>query len=214
MVHFHDRRDAGRRLAEALAAYRGADAVVYALPRGGVVLGEKIAKALGLPLDLVITRKIGHPASPEYAVCAITEDGAMICNEAVRASLSEAWLRDVAAQEQKEAARRRKAYLKGRGSISAKGKIAIVVDDGVATGLTLRAAVRALRAQLPKKLVAAVPVAPHDTAEVLRQEVDELVILDDAEDYLGAVGSYYDIFPQVTDGEVIALLRDLHPPAK
>lgn len=210
MIQFHDRQDAGKQLAEALAPYRGKSTVVYALPRGGVVLGFEIAEVLGAPLDLVITRKIGHPLSPEYAVCAITEDGVMLCNEEERASLGEAWLRSAAAKEQKEAVRRRVAYLGGVKSTSAKGKIAILVDDGVATGLTLRVAVQALRAQEPKKLIVAIPVAPHEVAELLRQEADELVILDDARDYLGAVGAYYNVFPQVTDGEVITLLERTH----
>lgn len=208
-VHFIDRRDAGKRLAAALKEYKGTDAIVYALPRGGVVLGFEIAKALKAPLDLVITRKIGHPANPEYAVCATTESGELLCDERERASLDPAWLKQAASRERKEATRRRKLYLQGAAHVSAAGKTAIVVDDGIATGLTIRAAVRSLRAERPKALIVAVPVAPHEVVEVLKKEADRVITLEDARSYLGAVGAYYDDFPQVTDGEVIQLIESL-----
>lgn len=205
---FRDRVDAGKRLAKALAKYRGTNAVVYALPRGGVVLGCEVARALGAPLDLVIARKIGHPHNPEYAVCAVTEDGALICNEAERALLDEEWLAEAAERERREAKRRRETYLTGRPRLSPAGKVAILVDDGVATGLTVRAALASLRKEKPAKLVVAVPCAPADIAAVLRREADEVIVLIDEEEYRGAVGLYYERFPQVTDEEVIALLSE------
>lgn len=204
---FKDRAEAGRLLAGALNAYRDQDAIVFALPRGGVVVGAEVARSLGIPLDLVITRKIGHPHNPEYAVCAVTESGGLMCNEQERATLDLQWLAAAVAREQAEARRRRATYTPNRPSFPVRDKIAIVVDDGVATGLTLRAAIRALRAEHPKKIVAAVPVTPADTAAVLRREADELVALVVDDHYLGAVGAYYQNFSEVSDNEVIRVLR-------
>ncbi|OGI81051.1 phosphoribosyl transferase [Candidatus Nomurabacteria bacterium RIFCSPHIGHO2_02_FULL_41_52] len=204
---FKDRKEAGELLAEQLIQYRDTDAVVYALPRGGAVLGFEIAHFLHLPLDLVIARKIGHPDNPEYAVCAVTEEGEPFCDEAARAMLDPAWLEIEIKKEREEAKRRRKTYLKNQEHHSPKNKIAIVVDDGVATGLTLRAALHSLRKEQPKELLAAVPVAPHELVEILRAEADKVVILKDERKYLGAVGSYYQNFPQVSDEEVIELLE-------
>lgn len=204
---FKDRKEAGQLLAEQIIQYRDKDAVVYALPRGGVVLGFEIAQALHAPLDLIIARKIGHPDNPEYAVCAVIEEGEPFCNEEERATLDPVWLEKEIEKEREEAKRRREKYLKGRKHRSARNKIAIVVDDGVATGLTLRSALRSLRQEQPKELIVAVPVAPHDLVEILHTEADKVVVLKDEKNYLGAVGAYYQNFPQVSDGEVIELLR-------
>lgn len=204
---FKDRKEAGELLARKLVQYRDTDAVVYALPRGGAVLGFEVAQFLHVPLDLVIARKIGHPNNPEYAICAVTEEGEPFCNEEERAMLDPSWLQKEVLKERKEAKRRREKYLKGRKRHSAKNKIAIVVDDGVATGLTLRAALRLLRQEKPKELVVAVPVAPHDMVEILQNEADRVVVLEDEYRYLGAVGAYYMDFPQVSDEEVIELLK-------
>ena len=204
---FEDRKEAGLTLARMLAGYRGKDAVIYALPRGGVVLGFEIANFLRVPLDLVIARKIGHPKNSEYAVCAVTEEGEPFCEESERTKLDPRWLEAEIQKERDEARRRRIAYLGDKEHISAKDKIAIVVDDGVATGLTLRAALRAIRAEKPKELVVAVPVAPHDMVEVLGREADKVVVVKDELNYLGAVGAYYLDFPQVFDQEVIELLK-------
>lgn len=204
---FKDRKEAGQLLAEQLMEYHDKDAIVYALPRGGVVLGFEIAQALHIPLDLVIARKIGHPDNPEYAVCAVTEEGEPFCNEMERATLAPSWLEGEIKRERAEAKRRREKYLKGRKYHSAKNKIAIVVDDGVATGLTLRASLHFLRDEKLKELVVAVPVAPHDFMDILRAEADKVVVLKDERAYLGAVGAYYQNFPQVSDEEVIELLR-------
>jgi len=206
-MYFTDRHDAGRKLAELLRTYGDSDAVVYALPRGGVPVGFEIAETLGVPLDLVITRKIGHPHNPEYATCAVAEDGTLLCDEEEKALLEPEWLERAISKEQQEASRRRRAYLAGKNHISATDKIAIVVDDGIATGLTARAAVLSIRKEKPAKLVVAVPVAPHEVVEALRNEADEVMVLEDAKEYLGAVGAYYSDFPQITDDEVIELLQ-------
>jgi len=208
-VHFLDRADAGRQLAEKLENYKGEDIIIYALPRGGVVLGYEVAKALGAPLGLVITRKIGHPHNPEYAVCAVTEDGALICSEDEKKNLDPAWLNSKVEEEKREAKRRRDVYLKNRAPLDPKGKTAVIVDDGVATGLTLRAAIRDIKQKNPKEIIVAVPVAPGDVADELKKEVDEFVALDIPNFYLGAVGAYYENFTQVEDEEVIDLLEKL-----
>jgi len=209
MIQFKDRQDAGRQLARALREYSDGDSVIYALPRGGVVLGSEIANTLHIPLDLVITRKIGHPSNPEYAICAVSEDGELVCNEVEKAFVNKDWLKNAVAKEVKEAARRGEVYLRGIKHIPATNITAIVVDDGVATGLTIKAALQSLRKEKPKKLMVAIPVAPHDTLNELRGSADEVVVLEDAKDYLGAVGAYYAYFPQVTDEEVIKLLTRL-----
>jgi putative phosphoribosyl transferase len=204
-MHFNDRTEAGKSLAEALKKYKGEDVVIYALPRGGVVLGYEIAKELNAPLDLVITRKIGYPGNEECAVCAVAEDGHMICDQSVAPRLDKEWLKRQAEKEMQEARRRREVYLKGREHISANGRVAIIVDDGIATGLTVLLAISELRHQNPKKIVVAVPVASVDASERVREEADELVALV-VPIYFQAVGAYYSNFPQLEDDEVIRLM--------
>ncbi|OGG82084.1 phosphoribosyl transferase [Candidatus Kaiserbacteria bacterium RIFCSPLOWO2_02_FULL_56_11] len=204
-MHFDNRKDAGVRLAKALARYDNEDAIIYALPRGGVVLGAEVARQLELPLELVIPRKIGHPENPEYAVCAVTEEGDLVCNEEEASRLDPTWLKGAVKREQEETKRRRKAYV-GRKRLPATGKLAVIVDDGIATGLTMRAAIRSLRKELPIEIVIAAPIAPHEVVEYLRHEADDVVVLDDSEPFLGAIGAYYTDFPQVTDAEVTKLL--------
>jgi putative phosphoribosyl transferase len=204
---FSDRAEAGKKLAQALKGYQGQDVVVYALPRGGVVLGIEVAKALNAPLDLVLPRKIGHPFHPEYAICAVTESGQLVCNETEKSSIDQAWLKLEVIKEQAEAKRRRNVYLKNKSLVSVRGKIAIIVDDGVATGLTLRAGIKDVKSKKPSQVVLAVPVCPKDTAQILRQESDKLIVLNIPDFYLGAVGSYYHNFDQVKDEEVISILN-------
>ncbi|MBI3778493.1 MAG: phosphoribosyl transferase [Gammaproteobacteria bacterium] len=206
-MRFRDRADAGKRLAQALKTYQGRDGVVYALPRGGVVLGAEVARALGMPLDLLIPRKIGHPLQPEYAICAVVENGEMVCNQHEVARVDPQWFKQEVEAERQEARRRRELYLGGREPAPVQGKTAIIVDDGIATGLTMEVSIRDARRRQPAHLVVAVPVAPPDTVERMSREVDEFVVLDRSPYYLGAVGAYYDYFAQVTDEEVIALLR-------
>ena len=206
-MRFRDRADAGKKLAQALKKYQGQNGVVYALPRGGVVLGAEVARALGMPLDLLIPRKIGHPLQPEYAIGAIVENGEMVCNQQEVARIDPEWFRQEVEAERQEARRRRELYLGSRAPAPVEGKTAIIVDDGIATGLTMEVSIRDARRRKPAHLVVAVPVAPPDTVERMSREVDEFVVLDPSPYYLGAVGAYYDYFAQVTDEEVIALLR-------
>jgi ribose-phosphate pyrophosphokinase len=204
---YQDRREAGQKLAKALKSYRGTDAVAYALPRGGVVLGAEIKTALGIPLDLVIARKVGHPYNPEYAICAVTESGQPVCNEEERVQVDAEWLEQATARERAEAARRRERYLGGRSSIPATGRTAILVDDGIATGLTMLAAIREIRAQEPREIVVAIPVVPRDTVQRLEAEGARVTALEIPDLFLGAVGMYYADFHPVSDEEVIELLQ-------
>ena len=205
---FEDRRDAGVQLAEALSPYAGKDVVVFALPRGGVVLGAEIAKRLKAPLDLVITKKVGHPGNPEYALCAVAEQGEPLCNEAELARVDPAWFAAELARVREEIRRRRETYFGGSRERPVEGKTVILEDDGVATGFTMKAAILDLRRRGAEKVIAAVPVAPEDTAEALSAMTDKLVALKIDRYFLGAVGAYYRTFRQVEDEEVLDLLRE------
>lgn len=207
MTLFRDREDGGRALARALAKYRGADAVVYGLPRGGVVTAKVVAAELGAPLDLVITRKLGHPDQPEYAVGAISEDGEVVLNERAIAELPPDWLEREKAVQLKEAKRRRAVYLGDRPPLPVRGKIAIIVDDGIATGHTVKAAARMIRRLDPAKLVVAAPVAPDSVAERLVGFADEVVVPFTPADFF-AIGQFYRHFLPVEDAEVIALMKE------
>lgn len=209
-MKFKDRHEAGQLLAKALKQYKNQDVVVYGLPRGGVIVADEIARFLHAPLDLIITRKIGHPYSPEYAIAAIAEDGHMIGSESELELVDPNWLQTESASQRLEAKRRREKYLQGRSDISVENKIAIIVDDGVATGLTIRLAILELKHRKPKKIIVAVPVVPRTTAELIQSEAGEIVALDIPPDYeyLGAVGAYYNYFYQVEDEEVIAIMQN------
>jgi len=206
MIIFEDRTDAGRKLACALQAYKGQETVVYALPRGGGVLGVEVAAALDAPLDLIIVRKIGHPSSPEYAIAAVAEDGDITMNRDEVMSVDRHSFNQILRQEQREAQRRRGVYMRGRTAIPAADKVAILVDDGLATGLTMFAAIREVQHFRPRKIVVAVPLAPRVTIARLKEVVDDVVVLHVPEDF-GAIGSFYRRFDQVTDTEVIELMR-------
>ncbi|WP_024325745.1 phosphoribosyltransferase [Thioalkalivibrio sp. AKL19] len=208
-MRFRDRNEAGEQLAQALERYRGQPGVVYALPRGGVPLGVAVARHLGMPLDLLIPRKIGHPFHPEYAICAVPERGDRVCNPREAERVDPDWLERAEAHERAEARRRRQLYCTTPAP-DVNGKLAIIIDDGIATGLTMRAAIRDARQRKPRHLVVAIPVAPADTAAVLETEVDELVTLDIPEYYRGSVGAYYEDFEQTSDDEVISLLASVH----
>ena len=203
---FKNRIDAGQRLAEALIGYKGEDLIVYALPRGGIVLGYEISKCLHAPLDLIITRKIGYPGNEECAVCAVAEDGHMICDSSAMSMIDSQWIQENAIKEMEEAKRRRMTYLKGRPPLAVSGKIAIIVDDGVATGLTMMLAIQELKHNNPKKIVVAVPVSSQTAAMKIQQEADELVVLDTPANFY-AVGAHYENFPQLTDDEVIRIME-------
>ena len=215
-MSFTDRRDAGRKLAAALAAYKGHGAVVLALPRGGVPVAAEVAAALDAPVDLVLVRKIGVPFQPELAMGAVVDGDPplVVRNEDVirLISIDEAAFKAVCDRELGEIERRRRRYLGGRARIDVANRIAIVVDDGVATGATTRAALRATRVRGPKKLVLAVPVAPIDSLAAMREEADEVVCLEEHEAF-GAIGFYYTDFRQVSDESVVETLAQLSAPA-
>jgi putative phosphoribosyl transferase len=204
-MSFIDRSDAGRRLARALLAYRGQRPVVLALPRGGVPVAAEVAAALDAPLDLVLVRKIGVPAQPELAMGAVVDGGAPIVvrNEDViaLAGIDEAEFEAIRDRELAEIERRRRIYVGNRVYADVAGRTAIVIDDGVATGATTRAALRAIRIRGPRWLVLAVPVAPTDTLPALREEADEVVCLETHASF-GAIGFYYADFRQLSDQEV------------
>lgn len=206
---FADRAEAGWLLAEALKALQLSNPVVIALPRGGVPVAAEVARALHAPLDLLLVRKIGAPTQPELAVAAIV-DGVppdIVCDQTTMAmtGASEAYVQQAAAEEQRENVRRREAYLHGRAPLPLAGKTAVLIDDGIATGTTVRAALVALRRRRPQRLVLAVPVAPPDTVAELRDAVDDLVCLRQPT-YFHAVGVHYRDFDQVDDDEVVAAL--------
>jgi putative phosphoribosyl transferase len=206
---FYDRTDAGRRLAGELQKFKGEDVVVFALPRGGAPVAEPIATSLNAPLDLVLVRKIGVPFQPELAMGAVADGGnpVVVRNDDViaMADIGDNEFQQACARELDEIERRRQLYLGNRARPEAKGHVAIVVDDGVATGATTRAALRAVRARGPKKLVLAVPVAPPDTLESLASEVDEIICLETHRAF-GAIGFFYRDFRQISDDEVIDIL--------
>lgn len=213
-MHFKDRKDAGKQLARQLKPYQGQDVVVYALPRGGVVVAEEIAKALHAPLDLILAHKIGHPHHSEYAIAAVSESGHLVGTESELLAVGKAWLEQEKKRQLDEIKRKRQSYLKNQPSHSARDKIAIIVDDGIATGLTMRAGILQLKDEKPKKIVVAVPVTPKQTAEALKTMADEVIALEIPDDhlFLGAVGAYYTDFGQVEDEEVIAILDQyIHP---
>lgn len=203
---FYDRIEAGRLLAKELSFESGEDIVVIALPRGGVPLGAEIAKDLQAPLDLVITRKIGAPSNPEYAIGSIAEKSEPLLNKLETDKLSKEWLVDAVAKGRKEILRRQEMYFENHTRQSIKGKTIVLVDDGVATGFTILAAIEEIKKQEPKKLLVAIPVIPKEMALQLRKKVDEIVSLIIPENYLGSVGAYYKKFPQLSDMEVKHLL--------
>lgn len=204
---FKNREDAGEKLAEKLGEYKDReDVIIIALPRGGVVPGRVIADALHAPLDIVVPRKIGAPENDEYAIGAITESGDVVWNEAEKERYGEEIFSIIMKREQKEARRRLDVYRKGLPTRAMKDKMVILVDDGVATGLTMRAAIKTVRAEHPAKIIVAVAGGPPDTIDMLRGETDELVALE-IPSFFSAVGQLYEDFPQVQDGEVIAPLK-------
>ncbi|MFI5265173.1 MAG: phosphoribosyltransferase [Candidatus Levyibacteriota bacterium] len=204
---FKNRKEAGILLAKKLARYKNnPNVVVYALPRGGVIIGDAVARFLSCPLDLVITRKIGHPNNPEYAIAAIAQNGKLIVEEADTADVDKKWLESEIERQQKEIQRRRLEYVGGRSMIAARGKIAILVDDGIATGLTIRVGAIELKRLKPQKIIIAVPVAPESSVSELLQVADEVIALDTPSD-LGAIGSFYQDFSPVEDREVKTIMQ-------
>jgi predicted phosphoribosyltransferase len=206
---FADRSDAGRQLADRLAAMRPERPVVVALPRGGVPVGAEVAAALGAPLEILAVRKLGAPTNPEYGIGAVTEDGRRLVDEEAVAVLrvGELDLARIVDRESAELRRRVELYRAGRPPLDVAGRAVIVVDDGVATGLTDAAALRSVRRRGAARVVLAVPVGPPDSIDRLRAEADDVVCLLEPPELRG-VGQWYDDFSQVSDDEVVALLRD------
>lgn len=201
---FRDRTDAGRQLAERLDAFRGApDALVLGIPRGGVVVAAEVARALGVPLDVVVTRKIGAPGNPEYAVAAMDEDGHVVRSRV--APVSEEYLSRATELDREEIRRRVREYRGSERELQLAGKAVLLVDDGIATGLTARAAIRFVRERGAARVVLAVPVIARTSAEELRRETDELVAVSEPWDF-SAVGQFYERFEQTSDEEVRGLL--------
>lgn len=216
-MSFKNRSDAGRKLARALAGYKDQHPVILALPRGGVVVAAEVAAELAAPLDLVLVRKIGVPAQPELAMGAVVDGPTPIVvrNEDILrfAGIDDPEFASVCKRELAEIERRRQRYLGNRERIDIAGRVAIIVDDGIATGATTRAALHATRMRKPKKLVLAVPVAPTDILGAMRAEADEVICLEDHE-LFGAIGYFYFDFHQISDAEVIDILARFPAPTK
>jgi len=205
---FRNRVQAGQLLAEALRDYAArSDVIVLALPRGGVPVAFEVARALKAPLDLMLVRKLGTPGQEELAMGAIASGGVRVLNDEVvhMLRISADVIEVVARREHKELERRQKAYRGDRPPPQLAGKCVILIDDGIATGATIRSAVRAVRAQAPLRIVVAAPMAPGETVDVLKQEADEVVCLATPEPF-NAIGCWYHEFPQTSDDEVKDLL--------
>jgi putative phosphoribosyl transferase len=213
---FENRSHAGRNLARVLAGYKDQHPVILALPRGGVPVAAEVAGALEAPLDLILVRKIGVPIQPELAMGAVVDGPAPIVvrNEDVirMAGVDESDFKMACDRELAEIERRRERYVGDRRRVDVTGRIVIVIDDGIATGATTRAALRAIRMRKPSRLVLAVPVAPTDTIAAMQQEADQVVCLEDY-DLFGAIGLYYADFRQTSDREVIDALARFSPRA-
>lgn len=212
-VRFSNRQEAGRQLADKLRHFKDSNTLVYALPRGGVPLGVEVAKSLETSLGLIVTRKIGHPYNPEYAIGAVSEHGKAIYNMSEIMQVDHKWLVNEEAKLKNEIKRRRfyyGAFLSQNGPTEMlEEKTAIIIDDGIATGYTMMAAIDDLKKRKPKKIIVAIPVVPEAMAQHLEKQVDEVVALERTRRYRGAVGAYYDSFEQVNDSEVLALLKEV-----
>jgi putative phosphoribosyl transferase len=208
---FSDRSQAGRLLAEEVRALKLVDPVVLALPRGGVPVAVEVARTLRAPLDLLLVRKIGAPAQRELAVAAVAEgpQAEVVIDHAIlrMTGATEEYVNRQAKEELREIARRRAVYLHGRPPLDIEGKTVVVVDDGIATGTTLRAALQVLRRRRPARLVLAVPVAPSEVVTRLRANVDDLICLSQPP-YFHSVGAHYADFHQVSDDEVVRVLDE------
>lgn len=205
---FKDRIEAGQKLAEKLQEFKNKkNTIILALPRGGVVNAFQVAQELNLPLDLIVTRKIGAPHNEEYAIGAITETGEGIFDQEAIKSLKveQEYLDKKVAQEKKEAERRLKTYRKDRPPLNLANKTVIIIDDGIATGLTIRAAIKSVKEKKAKKVIVAIPVSARDSLKTIAKEADQVICLD-APLFFGSVGAFYENFSQTTDQEVIDLM--------
>jgi len=211
---FYDRHEAGRKLAREpdIEELRGrADVVILAIPRGGVVVGYEMAKFLQVPLDVIVVRKIGAPGNPEFAVGAVGERGEIVINPDVSETYapSSPYIAGEAERQKKEIVKRLQAFAELRPKLDLKDKEVVLVDDGIATGATMLAAIRVVRESKPRKVVLAVPVAPVASLRDLRREVDELICLETPAMFF-AVGQFYQVFEQTSDEEVKEYLKEIN----
>jgi putative phosphoribosyl transferase len=204
---FNDRVDAGKQLSSALATLKSPDAIILAIPRGGVVVGYEIARSLNIPLDVIIPRKLGAPSNPELAIGAVTEDGTVILNEALVSYLgvTEEYIKAESAKQRVEIERRLKVY-RGSTPYPNLNRTVIVADDGIATGYTMKAALASVRKRGAKTVVMAVPVGPASTIAEMQKEADHTICLHIPDSFY-AIGQFYENFAQTTDGEVTRLLE-------
>lgn len=206
---FRDRRDGGIQLASRLKKYKDQrDVLVLALPRGGVVTGYEIARYLNAPLDVIIVRKIGFPGQPELGIGGVSETGAVVLNDLIISTygVQKDYIEREISKQKEEISRRINLYREGERLQDLEGKTIILVDDGVATGGTIKAAIATLREEKLNKLIIALPVAPPEIADTLKQMVDEFICIEMPEDFM-AVGAHYRDFSQVSDKEVVELLQ-------
>lgn len=204
---FKDREQAGRQLAEKLQKYKGKDTLILAIPRGGLVIGFALAKALGAPLDIIVTKKIGYPGDPEYAIGAVGPNKAVIVNEDAAKDVPKEYI-DEQVKEISAAINEKYRKYKGKVEIpNLKDKIVILTDDGVATGSTIKVSIELIKQQQPKKIVVAIPVGPPETIHEIAQQVDEIICLEQPTTFF-AIGAFYDNFPQVEDEEAITYLKE------
>jgi predicted phosphoribosyltransferase len=205
---FADRVDAGRRLAKALRDCKEKNTIILAIPRGGVVVGFEVANELNVPLDVIIPRKIGAPGNPELAIGAVMEDGTIIMNEELTGFLqvSEDYIKEESGSQRLEIERRLKFYRRDAPYPDLKNRVVIMVDDGIATGSTMKAAVASIRKKGARAVVIAVPVGPPSTVEELKKEADHVICLQSPDSFM-AIGQFYENFNQTSDKEVIRLLK-------
>ena len=209
-MRFRDRQEAGQLLAQALIFLKGKkDVIILGIPRGGVVVAAEVARAIGAPLDVYIARKIGAPYNPELAIGAIASSGDVVLDDGLIGSLgvSPEYVQDETERQRGEIERRLKKYRRNRPAQKLEGKTILLIDDGIATGATTLAAIRALKKRRPAELILAVPVGPPDAVARLREEVDKLVCLDTPQ-LFWAVGACYVVFDQISDEEVVRLLHE------
>jgi predicted phosphoribosyltransferase len=206
-MYFKDRIDAGKQLAEQIIVSQPENTIVLALPRGGVPLALEISKKHSIPFDVVLAKKIVHPLQTEFAIGALAENGHPILNEEV--VIEQEWIDQDAQRVRDEIARRRKLYDQFLTQKSLKGKDVIIVDDGIATGMTMFAAIEAVKNQQPNKITVAVPIIPKDTYDRLESLVDQIVYIEVPSQFLGAVGAYYHSFPQTSDEEIQSMIENM-----
>lgn len=208
MLPFKDREEAGKELARALVEFRGRNVMVLGMPRGGVVVAREVAEALGVPLDIVVTRKIGAPGEPEFALGAITQEGDVIVDSRAAESVGATteYLQGEARRKKSEVKERMRSLRGDMPYPSLEGKTVIIVDDGMATGNSMRAAVQSVRKRGPREVVVAVPVAPQEAVAELSREGTRVVCLEQPR-FFFAIGEFYKDFEQVEDSEVRELLQ-------